>query len=167
MARKLYIVYNGASPTTAGQVKMAVTTSINTLVQVATPSTTGITIIEWGISFDGAPGTAVPVLVELLQTDVAATAGTSLTPTLYGDPNAPPSLCVGGTGATMFNDGAITEGTITAVRMFDAQLLPPTAPYVKQFPLGREPEVPVSKFLRIRTTAPAAVNALCYVIWEE
>ncbi len=167
MARKLYIAFNGASPTTAGQVKMAVTTSINTLVQVATPSTTGITIVEWGISFDGAPGTATPVLVELLQTDVAATAGTSLTPTIWGDPNAPPSLCVGGTGSTMFNDGAITEGTITATREFDVQLLPPTGPYVKQFPLGREPEVPVSKFLRIRTTAPAAVNAICYVIWEE
>jgi hypothetical protein len=67
----------------------------------------------------------------------------------------------------MFNDGAITEGTTTAARVFDAQLLPPTAPYVKQFPLGREPEVPISKFLRIRTTAPAAVNAVCYLIWEE
>lgn len=166
MARKLYIAYNGASPTTAGQVKMAVTTAINTLVQVATPSTTGIVIIEWGISFDGSAA-AVPVLCELLQTDVAATAGTSLTPTVYGDPNAPASLCVGGTGATMFNDGAITEGTITATRVFDCQLVAPTNQYVKQFPLGREPEVPISKFLRIRTTAPAAVNAICYVIWEE
>lgn len=166
MARKLYIVFNGASPTTAGQVKMAVTTSINTLVQVATPSTTGIVIVEWGISFD-ASAAAVPVLTELLQTDVAATAGTSLTPTLYGDPNAPASLCVGGTGATMFNDGSITEGTITATRVFDCQLIAPTGSYVKQFPLGREPEVPISKFLRIRTTAPAAVNAICYVIWEE
>jgi|SRR6185436_20287365 len=167
MARKLYIAYNGVAPTTAGQVKMAVTTSINTLLQVVTPSTTGIVLIEWGISFDGAPGTAVPVLVELFQNDVAATAGTSLTPTLYGDPNAVPSLCVGGTGATMFNDGAITEGTPANVRMFDCQLLPPTAPYVKQFPLGREPEMPASKSLRIRTTAPAAVSAICYVIWEE
>jgi hypothetical protein len=138
MARKLYIVYNGASPTTAGQVKMAVTTSINTLVQVATPSTTGIVIVEWGISFD-ASAAAVPVLVELLQTDVAATSGTSLTPTIYGDPNAPASLCVGGTGSTMFNDGAITEGTITATRVFDCQLVAPTNQYVKQFPLGREP----------------------------
>lgn len=166
MARKLYIAFNGASPTTAGQVKMAVTTSINTLLQVATPSTTGIVIIEWGISFDASVA-AVPVLCELLETDVAATGGTSLTPTKWGDPNAPPSLCVGGTGATMFNDGAITEGSITATRMFDAQLIAPTNQYIKQFPLGREPEVPISKFLRIRTTAPAAVNAICYVIWEE
>jgi hypothetical protein len=163
---KQYIAFNGASPTTAGQVKMACTTSINTLLQVATPSTCPITIIEWGISFDGSAA-AVPVLCELLQTDVAATAGTSLTPTIWGDPNAPPSLCVGGTGATMFNDGAITEGTITAVRMFDCQLIAPTNQYFKQFALGREPQVPVSKFLRVRVTAPAAVNAICYVIWEE
>jgi hypothetical protein len=166
MPRKIYIAFNGASPTTAGQVKMACTAAINTLLQIATPATTNLTILEWGISFD-ASAAAVPVLVELLQTDVAATAGTSLTPTIWGDPNVPASLCVGGTGATMFNDGAITEGTITAVRMFDCQLVAPTNQYVKQFPLGREPEVPVSKFLRVRTTAPAAVNAICYVIWEE
>jgi len=163
---KLYIAFNGASPTTAGQVKMAVTTSINTLLQIATPSTCPITIIEWGISFDGSAA-ATPGLVELIQTDVAATGGTSLTPTIWGDPNAPASLCVGGTGATMFNDGAITEGSITATRQLDAQLIAPTNQYVKQFPLGREPQVPVSKFLRVRTTFGAAVNAICYVIWEE
>lgn len=166
-ARTLYFAANGASPTTAAQVVMATTTSINTLLQVATPSTTGILIVEWGISFDGVTASNAPVKCELLQTDVAATAGTSLTPTIWGDPNAPASLCVGGTGATMFNDGAITEGTITATRMFDVQLVPPTTGYWKQYPLGREPEVPVSKFLRIRVTAANAVNAYCYVIWEE
>lgn len=164
--RKIYFAANGASPTTAAQVKMATTGAINTLLQIATPSTTNIIILEWGISFDGSAA-ATPVAVELLQTDVAATGGTSLTPTIWGDPNSPASLCVGGTGATMFNDGAITEGSITATRMFDVQLVAPTNQYVKQYPLGREPEVPVSKFLRVRVTAPATVNAYCYVIWEE
>ena len=167
MSNKLYIAYNGASPTTAGQAKMAVTAAINTLLQIATPANTPIIIVEWGISFDGAPGTAVPVLCELLETDVAATAGTALTPTKYRDPVAPASLCIGGTGATMFNDGAIVEGTITATRVFDAQLIAPTNQYVKQFPLGREPVVALSKFLRVRTTAPAAVNGICYVVWQE
>jgi hypothetical protein len=166
MTGKLYFAANGASPTTAAQVVMATTNAINTLLQVATPSTCPITVIEWGISFDGSAA-AAPVKCELLQTDVAATSGTSLTPTLWGDPNAPPSLCVGGTGSTMFNDGAITEGSITAVRMFDVQLVAPTNQYVKQFPLGREPQVPVSKFLRVRVTAAATVNAYCYIIWEE
>lgn len=166
MPRKIYFAANGASPTTAAQVKMATTASIHTLLQVATPSTCSIVVLEWGISFDGSAA-ATPIAVELLQTDVAATAGTSLTPTIWGDPNAPASLCVGGTGATMFSDGSVTEGTITAVRMFDVQLIAPTNQYVKQFPLGREPEVAVSKFLRVRVTAGTTVNAYCYIIWEE
>lgn len=166
MAGNLYIAYNGASPTTAAQVKMATGTSIATLLQIATPSTCDIKVIEWGISFDGSAA-ATPGIVELIQTDVAATAGAALTPTLYGDPNQPASLCVGGTGATMYNDGAITEGTITAARVFDAQLIAPTNQYVKQFPLGREPWIPVSKFLRVRVTFGTSVNAICYVVWEE
>lgn len=165
-SEKQYIVYNGAVPTTAAQVKMAVTTSINTLVQVLTPATTGICIIEWGISFDGAPGTAVPVNVEFFANDVAITGATSLTPTIWGvDTTA--SLCVGGTAATCFNDGSVTEGTVANARMFDCQLVAPTGQYVKQWPLGREPYMPASKALRIRTTAPAAVNAICYIVWVE
>ena len=164
--KKQYSAFNGASPTTAAQVKMATGATIHTLLQVATPSTTGIWVFEWGISFD-ASAAAVPVLCELIQTDVAATAGTSLTPTLWGDPNAPASLCVGGTGATMFSDGSVTEGSITAARVFDAQLVAPTGAYVKQFPLGREPYIPVSKFLRVRVTAPVTVNCLAYILWEE
>lgn len=163
---KNYIAVNGASPTTAAQVIMATTAAINTLLQIATPATTDIRIIEWGISLD-TPASAGTVKVELLQTDVAATAGTALTPTVWGDPNSPASLCVGGTGSTMFNDGVITEGTITATRMFDVQVLTPPFMYVKQFPLGREPIVPVSKFLRVRVTASVTCNAYCYVIWEE
>jgi hypothetical protein len=160
----IYAAFNGASPTTAAQVPVATGTAIKTLLQVATPSTENIRIIEWGISFDGSAA-ATPIKVELLQTDVAATSGTSLTPTLWGDPNEPASLCVGGTGATCYSPS--TEGTTTASRVFDAQLVAPTNQYVKQYPLGREPIIPVSKFLRIRVTAGASVNAYAYIIWEE
>lgn len=160
----LYMAANGAPPTTAAQVKVATGTSIKTLLQIATPSTTALRIVEWGISFDGSAA-ATPIEVELLQTDVAATTGTSLTPTLYNDANAAPSLCVGGTGATCFSPS--TEGSITATRVFDVQLIAPTNQFVHQFPLGREPEVPVSKFLRIRVTAGTGVNAYAYIVWEE
>lgn len=159
-----YIAFNGASPTTAAQVVVATGTSIKTLLQIATPSTIDIKVIEWGISFDGSAA-ATPIKVELLQTDVAATSGTSLTPTIYGNPNAPASLCVGGTGATNFSP--TVEGTITATRVFDAQLIAPTNQYVKQFPLGREPWIPVSKFLRVRVTAGASVNCYTYIVWDE
>jgi len=164
--RKIYFAANGASPTTAAQVVMATTTNIHTLLQVATPSTTGIIILEWGFSCD-TPASAGTIKLELLQTDVAATSGTSLTPTVWGDPNAPASLCVGGTGSTMYSDGSVTEGTITATRVFDPVYITPPFVYVKQYPLGREPEVPVSKFLRVRVTASVTVNAYAYIIWEE
>ena len=159
----LYFIANGPMQTTAAFASVTTGTAIKTLLQVATPSTTSIRVIEWGISFDGSAA-ATPIKVELLQTDVAATV-TSLTPTLWGDPNAPASLCVGGTSATGYTGSA--EGTITATRMFDPQLIAPTSQYVKQYPLGREPWVPVSKFLRVRVTAGAAVNAYCYIVWEE
>lgn len=162
---KLFIAYNAAPPTTAAPVKMTTGAVIKTLLQVATPSTTYIEIVEYGISFDG-NAAATPVNCELVQTDVAATGGTSFTPQSYnlvGDAVA--SLCVGGASATCF--GPSTEGTTTATRMLDWQLIAPTNQFVKQWPLGLYPLVPVSKFLRIRVTAPASVGAACYVVWQE
>ena len=162
MARK-YFAANGASPTTAAQVAVTTGTAIKTLLQVATPSTTGLSIIEWGISFDGSAA-ATPIKVELLQTDVAATV-TSLTPTLWGDNNTLASLCVGGTTATGYT--ATAEGTITATIMFDVQFIAPTSQYKWAWPFQREPKVLASKFLRVRVTAGTAVNAYCFVVWEE
>lgn len=159
----IYWAANGVSPTTAAQVPVTTGTAIKTLLQVATPSTENLKVIEWGISFDGSAA-ATPIRCELLQTDVAATV-TTLTPTLWGDPNEPASLCVGGTAATGYT--ATAEGTITATRVFDVQFIAPTNQYVKQYPLGRELIIPVSKFLRVRVTAGTAVNAYCYIIWEE
>lgn len=168
---KVYIAFNSAPPTTAAPVKMATGTAIRTLLQVATPSTTAIKVCEWGISFDGS-ATATPIECELVQTDVAAgatTALTAFTPVPYDDPNAVASLCVGGTALTGFNltTGPSSEGTTTATRVGDLQLVAPTNQYVKQWPLGREFQVPASKFLRVRVTAGASVNAYTYVIWEE
>lgn len=159
----LYIAFNGASPTTASQVAVTTGTNIKTLLQVATPATRPIKVVEWGISFDGSAA-ATPGICELIQTDVAATV-TSLTPTLYDDPLGPASLCVGGTSATGYT--ATAEGTITATRVFDAQHVAPTNQYVKQFIPGSEPVVPVSKFLRVRVKFGAAINALCYVLFLE
>jgi hypothetical protein len=103
-----------------------------------------------------------------LQTDVAATVTAFTTATdiiKHSHPNDEVSLCAGGTTASGYNASA--EGTITATRVGDAQLVNPTTGYDMQFPLGREFNVPVSKFLRIRVTAGASVNAYPYIIWEE
>lgn len=161
---KLYIAYNGAEPTTAKRVAMASGTSLHTIMQVATPSTTGIIVVAWGFSCEAATD-ATHGSVELIETDVAATAGTSLTPTKVNTVDA--SLCVGGTGATMFSDGSVTEGSITAVRSLDSCLASPTEHYVREFSLGREPTVAASKFLRVRVHFASTVNMLAWIEWEE
>lgn len=162
-AEPIYMAANGVNPTTASFVAVTTGTAIKTMLQVATPSTTALRPVAWGISFDGSAA-ATPIKVELIQTDVAATV-TSVTPTLWSDPNGPASLCVGGAAAT--GHTATAEGTITATRVLDLQLIAPTAQYVYEFSLGREPQVPISKFLRIRLIAGAAVNAYCWIRWAE
>jgi len=160
----LYQALSAALPTTAAVAKTSTGTAIKTLMQVATPSTMRIKVVEWGISL-GNPASASEVTCELIQTDVAATTGTSFTPQLFDDPNGPASLCVGGTALTCF--GPTVEGTITATRVGDVQILCPPVSYVYPWPLGREFQVPVSRFLRVRVTATVACNAIAYVIWEE
>lgn len=162
----LYWAANGAMPTTAALSPITTGTAIKTLLQVATPSTNMITVVEWGISFDGSAA-ATPIKCELVQTDVAATVTAHVAAGVqpYNNPNAPASAMTLGTSATGYT--ATSEGTITATRYGDLQLIAPTAQYVKQWPLGREFQIPVSKFLRVRVTAGAAVNAYCYIIWDE
>lgn len=166
MPAKTYIAYNAAMPTTAAIVPVTTGTAIKTMLQIAMPSSEQMRVIEWGISFDGSAA-ATPGRCELVETDVAATVTAHVASGImkYNGPNDVASLATLGTAATGYT--ATAEGTITATRVLDYQLLPPTAPYVKQFPLGREPEVNLSKFLRVRVTFTAAVNAICYVVWEE
>lgn len=167
----LYIAYNGAMVTTVPFVAVTTgatgpSTSDKTLLQIASPSTRPLTIVEWGISFDGsAAGT--PIKCELIQTDVAATVTAHVAAGVQclTDPNAPASLVTLGTSATGYTASA--EGTTTATRVFDTQFIAPTSQYVKQWPLGREPCMAVSKFLRVRVAASAAVNAICYAVWGE
>ncbi len=161
-----YMVVNGATNTVAAPVAVTTGTAIKTLLQLSTPATRTLKVIEWGISFDGSAA-AAPIKVELIQTDVAATVTAYVAADLvkWGDPNAPASLLTLGTANSGFTASA--EGTTTATRLLDVQYIAPTNQYVKQFPLGREPELPISKFLRVRVTAGAAVNAYAYVVWEE
>lgn len=152
-----------SAPFNATEVALVAATR-KTVLQVATPSTQDITIVSWAVSFDATSSVFEPVVVELIETDAAATV-TSLTPTRYSDPNAPPSLCVGGASATGYNASA--EGTIGAARLLDSQEIHPQAGIVVQYPLGREPGIGVSKFLRLRCLSANAVNCLPELVWEE
>lgn len=166
----LYLIANGPAPTTAAQVFVTTGTVIKTMLQLASSATKPFKIVEWGISFDGFAA-AAPIRCELVETDVASTVTAHVTAGIIrldgealagGDPVT--NLLPVGTALTGYT--ATAEGTIAATRMLDVQLIAPTNQYVKQFPLGREPIVQISKFARIRVTAAAAVNAYCYMIVE-
>lgn len=165
----LYISTTGAEPTTAAQSSIALTAAtLQTVMQVATPSTKSIKVRAYGVSFDNNVANQ-PGSVELIQTDVSVTAtgSTSRTPTLYDGPLDEASLCVGGTTATCFHTSTAQEGTITAVRTLDLQFIPPTGNYEKWFPSDCLPKIPVSKFLRLRLKFPTVVNVYGWILWEE
>jgi len=141
-----------------------VAATTKTVLQVATPAGSDIRLNGWGVSFDGVSGTGIPVICHLIDGDVAATAGTSLTPETW-DPGYPASSCAGGTGATGYNFG--TEGTMTAVHMLDSQHVHPQAGYAVWWPDNHRPRVSVSRFLRVRCKAPAGVNVIPWINWQE
>ncbi len=169
----LYFLPNGPSPTTVAQVPVTTGTAIKTLLQVKLGGSSNQTgkIVEWGISFDGSAA-ATPIKCELLTT---GTVNATVTEYLAAD-----IISLDANTAAVTDDfpfaftaagdesgyTATAEGTITATRVFDAQLIAPTNQFVKQFPLGREPTFKATEYLRIRVTAGAAVNAYCYVIIE-
>ncbi|MFJ6667408.1 hypothetical protein [Streptomyces sp. NPDC091383] len=164
-----YKIFNGAMPTTAAQPKVTTGTAIKTMLQIATPSTRQIQLISWGFTLDAVPASAGQV--ELIQTDVAATVTAHVA---FGvqplDPNAPASLMTLSTTGTGYT--ATAEGTVTATRTFDANLVPGTAGatdinYFYQWMPDERPIVAVSKFLRVRATFGAAVNMTTFIVWDE
>lgn len=164
----LVLIQNGAMPTTAAPVKITTGVAIKTLLQVKLNAGVTGKVVEWGISFDGSAA-ATPIEAELLETGtvfatVTASVANDITRLnpLEQDPTT--GLVTVGTAATGYTASA--EGSITASREFDYQLIAPTGQYLKQFPLGREPIVNALSALRIRVTAGAAVNAYCYVILD-
>lgn len=164
MARRLFMVQNGAMPTTARMPVVATGTAIKTMLQVK--PTTPIVVVEWGFSFDVAP--AALVTVELLTTGTVA--GTGITEytandiTKWDDSGAAASGIDTATDKSGFT--ATAEGTITATRVLD-YLATWAQSYSKQWPLDREPMVPATDYLRIRATTATTIGMNCWVIFEE
>jgi hypothetical protein len=166
-----YTVWNGAAPTTAGQVSVAVANGVKSMLQLATPSDMQIRLVGWGYSIDIAPAAGIGE-VELLQTDVAATVTAHISSGIInGDPNGAATRLTLGVSATGYTASA--EGSITATRVFQARKVPVAAgstdlSYDWIWPYGTGPIVPVSKFLRIRTTFAATTpTMLCYVVFDQ
>jgi hypothetical protein len=157
------------APPTA-QPTAAVSGTVRTMLQIATSTANQIRVIEWGYAISVLP--AAPVAIELVETGtILATGLTAHVAAGIHAVNVPtgaPSTVQLGAGLTGYAAAAPTEGTITATRLLDFQW--ENGLYLKkQLPLGREPEVGVSRSLRIRATptSAAAINMACYIVWEE
>jgi len=171
-AERLFLTQNSTVVTTAAPVKQPTGTAIRTMLQIAAPAAVPMTIVEWGISYDGIIATSVPIQTEFFTTTVAATMSTALAATdvvLFSTPLDTTSVSgiQYGTTTSAFATAAVTEGTVANARMMDLQQIAPTTGYVKQWPLGREPVCPPAKYIRCRVTAGVTVNAYIYLIWSE
>lgn len=143
-------------------------TGLATILQVATPATTGINVAGWGISFDGVTSGDAPGICYMLNCDTGMSAATSITPDGFNaGGQAVASLCVGGTGSTCVSDGAVTEGTIAASTALDTQEVHPQTGYSMWWPPDSRPYVTVSRFLRLRVNFAVAVNCLPWIVWDE
>jgi hypothetical protein len=151
-------------PTTAKFVAVTTGTAIKTLLQLK-PFNQG-KITAWGISFDGSAA-ATPIACELLETGTVFGTVTTLADAdcmkLDGADQAVASIAglTMGTAATGYT--CTSEGSITTVRLFDAQLVAPTNQYIYQFPLGQEPVLVIGNACRVRVHAGTAVNAICWI----
>lgn len=173
MAAPCYIAWNAAMPTTsppAGQATGAISGTPRTMLQIAPSATKKIRIIEWGYTFPAAP--TANAQVELVDTGAIFASGLTahvangVIP--VNDVGAGASDARLGAALTGYATAPPTEGTIVATRVLDFQYENGLY-FKKQFPLGREPEVPAGNALRIRVTpsSAAALTILAYVCWEE
>jgi hypothetical protein len=156
------MIYQAIPKASHALVEVATGTAIKTLLQVATPSTTDIRVVGWGVSFDGISGTAAPGVLTLVEVDVAATV-TTLTPEKWSSADGQASLCIGGASLTGYNASA--EGSIGASRILDGEEVHPQAGYSIWFP--ERPKVKASQFLRIRALFGADVNCIPFILFEE
>lgn len=168
----LYWAASAAMPTTAAVATVTpLLTTVNTVLQVATPSTNTLKVVAFGIEFANALTAACTV--ELIDSGaVAATAmnahvAAGVQP-YTADAIAGTSIMTLGTGATGWWKTGQAEGTITSVRTAKTKVLPIGATsYEWEWSLGREFCVPVSHFLRIRTTTSVNVGMLAWALWDE
>ena len=144
----------------------AVATTAKTLLYLKAGSTNPAVISAFGISFDGVTASAVPALVEMCSS-TGATAGTAgsigTVKMIKGYPSYTPI-------STATGQYSAEPGTLTSIAQWHVPAF--MGSMVIQWPLGREPTLQITSAtdmlaVSFRVSAPAAVNAVAYIIWEE
>lgn len=137
-----------------------VAATAKSVVEIKTPSTTGLVILGWWLEFDGVTAGNTPVKVEVGRFSAAITTLTSLTPAKVNHGNVSlASQCTCGYNAS-------TEGAGTASDI-EYHRIPPSSGLLIPESLGMEWVVGASGFWRIRCTAAQAVNVTGGIRWTE
>lgn len=135
----------------------ALTTAAETLLQVVAASNKGLSIVRWGISFNGTSASDVPVKVDLVRVTSAGTSS-AFTP-LKMDPSSDAALATARTSHT-------AEPTIGDV--LERYLVTPySGLLVMQYAFDERIKVAANGRLGIRCTAGAAVNATAFLVFDE
>lgn len=164
---KVFSCFNGVGPTTVAPVAVTTSTTVKTMIQWSTSSSCEARFVEWWWEGSGSAA-ATPAVVELMfHSSGAATVTTYTAATDFKkyDPNSRASLMTVGTANSGFS--ASGEGTPATALGSITHQIPVTSGSYFQYPLGREPEMAVSTFCRLRNTVTPAVNAICGGAWEE
>lgn len=156
-----YLIPNHAKNTTAAPAAVTTGTAIKTMLQVK--PLVPLYVIEWGYFLDQTPS---DIKIELIEVDVAATVTALVDADItkldtVGDGVASTVNMTLGTTSTGFTSSG--EGSVTVVRNLDAPQVSSLKAFKMPFALGERPVIQVGQFARIRVTAAAAVNMLCYI----
>lgn len=127
------------------------------VVKLTAPTNHRLKVLSYSVAFDGVSVTGEPVVVKLVRFTTAGTF-TSLTPTKNDDSLAETLQATAGYNASV----APTFGDIIARKNIH-----PQGGYEKIFPLGQEPIVGGADSIGIACTAPAGVNVIAEIVYEE
>jgi hypothetical protein len=168
---KTFTALNGAVPAAAAAVPIATGAAIHTHIQLA-PAVTSppVRIIEWWTEGD-ASAAATPMRVELIRhlggPCTTATAYVAADVRCSNDGNSATVSTIQ-LGAALSGWGPSAEVTPTTVSNLSTHFVPPTSGIYIQYPLGREPEIMVNGFCRLRITpSGTGPNAYAGISWEE
>ena len=144
----------GALTTSAEVALVAATTK--TVLQLIAPANTSLAVIGFEVSFDGVSNTAEPVIIQILRQTTAGTV-TARTPLKTKDK----STALQSTGS----ENASVEPTAGDVlKTFHVH---PRAGVLYPFNIDNEIEIAGGGRLGLKLTAPAAVNCLATINFEE
>ncbi len=128
-----------------------------TLIQLVAAANHRVKVLGWGIFFDGTTVTAEPVQVELARQTTAGTAS-ALSPVKRDDSIADTLQ----TTAQQDFTAEPTKGDI-----LESREVHPQSGFEVWYPLGQEIIIGGGDRLGLLATAPAAVNARAFIVFEE